>query len=196
MNWDEIKGSWKEMRGRVREQWGKLTDDDVDIIAGRRDRLVGLIQQRYGTLKEDADAQVTAFERRLGRDAQSGQFVTWPLVGIFLLVAIAALKIGSTFVLPIVVSVLFTFLLGPPVRWLKKRRIPEAIGAGVLVFGTVIVLCGAMYFLSDPAAEWIERAPKTMVQVERKLRRVFRPLASIQETASKVEEATTPTSER
>src|SRR5580765_5838322 len=65
MNWDEIKGSWKEMRGRVREQWGKLTDDDVDIIAGRRDRLVGLIQQRYGTLKEDADAQVTAFERRL-----------------------------------------------------------------------------------------------------------------------------------
>jgi uncharacterized protein YjbJ (UPF0337 family) len=65
MNWDEIKGSWKELRGRVREQWGKLTDDDVDIIAGRRDRLVGLIQQRYGTLKEDADAEVTAFERRL-----------------------------------------------------------------------------------------------------------------------------------
>ena len=41
MNWDEIKGSWKELRGRVREQWGQLTDDDVDIIAGRRDRLVG-----------------------------------------------------------------------------------------------------------------------------------------------------------
>src|SRR4029079_633363 len=55
MNSDEIKGSWKELGGRVREQWGKLTDDDVDIIAGRRDRLVGLIQQRYGTLKEDAD---------------------------------------------------------------------------------------------------------------------------------------------
>ena len=96
--------------------------------------------------------------------------MTWPLVGIFLLVAIAALKIGSTFVLPIVVSVLFTFLLGPPVRWLKKHRLPEAIGAGVLVFGTVIVLCGAMYFLADPAAEWIERAPKTMQQVERKLK--------------------------
>ena len=91
--------------------------------------------------------------------------MSWPLIGIFLLVAIAALKIGSTFVLPIVVSVLFTFLLGPPVRWLKKRRIPEAIGAGVLVFGTVIVLCGGMYFLSDPAAEWIERAPKTMSRI-------------------------------
>ena len=120
--------------------------------------------------------------------------MTWPLVGIFLLAAVAALKIGSTFVLPIVVSVLFMFLLGPPVRWLKKRRVPEAVGAGILVFGTVIVLCGAMYFLADPASEWIERAPKTMQQVERKLKSVVRPLASIQATASKVEEATTPTS--
>jgi predicted PurR-regulated permease PerM len=120
--------------------------------------------------------------------------VTWPLVGIFLLVAIAALKIGSTFVLPIVVSVLFTFLLGPPVRWLKKHGLPEAVGAGVLVFGTVIVLIGAVYFLADPASEWVERAPKTMQQVERKLKAVVRPLQSIQATASKVEEATTPTS--
>jgi len=118
--------------------------------------------------------------------------VSWPLIGIFLLVAIAALKIGSTFVLPIVVSVLFTFLLGPPVRWLKKRRIPEAIGAGVLVFGTVILLCGALYFLADPASEWIERAPKTMQQVERKMKALVRPLASIQATANRVDEATTP----
>lgn len=65
MNWDRIEGNWKQIKGKFREQWGKLTDDDVDIIAGRRDRLVGLIQQRYGTLKEEADAQVTAFERRL-----------------------------------------------------------------------------------------------------------------------------------
>ncbi len=65
MNWDEIKGSWKEFRGRVREQWGQLTDDDLDVIAGRRERLVGMIQQRYGTLKEEADDQVTRFERRL-----------------------------------------------------------------------------------------------------------------------------------
>ncbi len=119
--------------------------------------------------------------------------MTWPLVGIFFLVAVAALKIGSTLVLPIVVSLLFTFLLGPPVRWLKRHRIPEALGAGVLVFGTVIVICGSMFFLADPASEWIERAPKTMQQVERKLKGVIRPLASIQATASKVEEVTTPT---
>ena len=77
-------------------------------------------------------------------------------------------------------------------RWLKRHRIPEALGAGLLVFGTVTLLCVSIFFLADPAAEWIERAPKTMQQVERKLKRVFRPLASIQETASKVEEATSP----
>ncbi len=118
--------------------------------------------------------------------------MTWPLVGIFFLVAIAALKIGSTLVLPIVVSLLFTFLLGPSVRWLKRHRIPEALGAGVLVFGAVILICGSLYFLADPASEWIERAPKTMQQVERKLKSVIRPLASIQATASKVEAVTTP----
>ena len=95
--------------------------------------------------------------------------------------------------LPIVVSVLFTVLVGPPVRWLKRRGMPEALGAGVLVFGTVIVICGSMYFLAEPASEWIERAPKTMQQVERKLKAVIRPFASIQATASKVEEVTTPT---
>ena len=118
--------------------------------------------------------------------------MTWPLVGIFFFVAIAALKIGSTLVLPIVVSLLFTFLLGPPVRWLKRHRIPEALGAGVLVFGAVILICGSVYLLADPASEWIERVPKTMQQVERKLKSVIRPLASIQATASKVEAATTP----
>lgn len=118
--------------------------------------------------------------------------MTWPLVGIFLLLTIAALKIGSTFVLPIVVSVLFTFLLGPPMRWLKRHRIPESLGSAILVFGTVLVICSSLYFLAEPASDWIERAPKTLEQAERKMKRIFRPLASIQATASKVEEATTP----
>lgn len=94
--------------------------------------------------------------------------------------------------LPIVVSVLFTFLLGPPVRWLKRRGLPDAISAAILVFGTVIVICGSIYFLAEPASEWIERAPKTLMQVERKLKRIVRPLASIQATADKVEEVTKP----
>jgi uncharacterized protein YjbJ (UPF0337 family) len=62
MNWDIAKGNWKEFKGKVREQWGKLTDDDVDVIAGKRDQLLGRIQKRYGVAKDEAERQVEAFE--------------------------------------------------------------------------------------------------------------------------------------
>lgn len=58
MNWDRIEGAWKEFRGKVRDQWGKLTDDDLDRINGKRDELVGHVQQRYGVAKDEADKQV------------------------------------------------------------------------------------------------------------------------------------------
>ncbi|PYE90501.1 CsbD family protein [Phyllobacterium leguminum] len=58
MNWDQIAGQWKQVRGKVREQWGDLTDDDIDRIAGNRDQLVGRIQERYGIAKEAARQQV------------------------------------------------------------------------------------------------------------------------------------------
>ena len=61
MNWDTIKGNWKEFRGNVRQQWGKLTDDDMEVIAGKRDELVGKIQQRYGVAKEEAERQIDQF---------------------------------------------------------------------------------------------------------------------------------------
>ena len=58
MNWDQVKGQWKQMKGAVGEQWGKLTNDDVEMIAGERDRLVGKIQERYGISKEEAERQI------------------------------------------------------------------------------------------------------------------------------------------
>lgn len=58
MNWETIEGSWKEFRGRVREQWGRLTNDDVEVIAGRRDKLVGKLQEHYGIAREEAERQV------------------------------------------------------------------------------------------------------------------------------------------
>jgi uncharacterized protein YjbJ (UPF0337 family) len=58
MNWDQVKGQWSQMKGSVRKQWGKLTDDDLDVIAGERERLVGKIQERYGIAKEEADKQI------------------------------------------------------------------------------------------------------------------------------------------
>lgn len=65
MNWDHVAGSWTEFQGKVRERWGKLTNDDLDVIAGRRDQLVGVLQQRYGTAKDDLEHEVKEFERGL-----------------------------------------------------------------------------------------------------------------------------------
>jgi uncharacterized protein YjbJ (UPF0337 family) len=61
MNWDSVEGNWKQFKGKVREQWGKLTDDELDVVAGKRDQLLGLIQKRYGVAKEEAERQVDAF---------------------------------------------------------------------------------------------------------------------------------------
>ncbi len=57
MNWDQLQGKWKQMKGSVREQWGKFTDDDIDKIAGRRDQLIGRIQERYGAAREEAERE-------------------------------------------------------------------------------------------------------------------------------------------
>jgi uncharacterized protein YjbJ (UPF0337 family) len=64
MNQDRIQGRWKQLKGKVKEQWGRLTDDDLDVIAGRRDQLLGRIQQRHGLAKDEADRQVSDWERR------------------------------------------------------------------------------------------------------------------------------------
>jgi uncharacterized protein YjbJ (UPF0337 family) len=63
MNWDQIKGDWKTFKGKVREKWGDLTDDDVARIDGKREQLVGGLQKRYGIAKEEAERQVKDFEK-------------------------------------------------------------------------------------------------------------------------------------
>jgi uncharacterized protein YjbJ (UPF0337 family) len=62
MNWDTVKGSWKEFKGKVKEQWGELTDDELDKVAGKRDQLLGLLQKRYGMAKEQAEEELRTFE--------------------------------------------------------------------------------------------------------------------------------------
>lgn len=64
MNHDRIEGNWKQVKGKVKEQWGKLTDDDLDVIAGKRDQLLGRIQERHGIAKDEAEVQVSSFEKR------------------------------------------------------------------------------------------------------------------------------------
>ena len=65
MNWDRIEGQWKQMKGSVKERWGKLTDDDLNVIGGKRDQLVGRVQERYGIAKDEAQTQVDELNKTL-----------------------------------------------------------------------------------------------------------------------------------
>jgi uncharacterized protein YjbJ (UPF0337 family) len=66
MNWTQIEGQWNELTGRVKSQWGKLTDDDLKNVAGKKDQLLGKIQQRYGVLKADAEVQLDKWLAKIG----------------------------------------------------------------------------------------------------------------------------------
>ena len=68
MNSDQMAGKWKQMKGAVKTKWGKLTDDDLDVINGQTDQLVGRIQERYGIAREEAQRQVDEFSRIHGEE--------------------------------------------------------------------------------------------------------------------------------
>lgn len=65
MAWDRIEGNWKQFKGKVKETWGDLTDDELDQIAGKRDVLLGKIQERYGIEKDEAERRIRDFEDRI-----------------------------------------------------------------------------------------------------------------------------------
>ena len=76
MNWDEVSGKWSQFKGSVKERWGKLTDDDLTMVDGKRERMVGKIQERYGITKEKAEEEIrdwnfrgAAAEEKLRRKA-------------------------------------------------------------------------------------------------------------------------------
>jgi uncharacterized protein YjbJ (UPF0337 family) len=58
MNWDRVEGNWKEFKGKVQLQWGKLTNDDLDVIEGKRTELAGRLQQRYGVAQDEAERDI------------------------------------------------------------------------------------------------------------------------------------------
>ena len=64
MNKDRVEGNWLQFKGKVKEQWGKLTDDDLDVIAGKRDQLLGKIKERHGLTHEEAEEQVTTWHKK------------------------------------------------------------------------------------------------------------------------------------
>jgi uncharacterized protein YjbJ (UPF0337 family) len=69
MNWEQIQGQWKQLKGKLKMKWGRLTDDDLDFIAGQKDVLVGKIQERYGVKKEEALRQVEEWNSAIDKES-------------------------------------------------------------------------------------------------------------------------------
>ena len=65
MNWDQIEGKWKQMSGSAKAKWGELTDDELDQIDGHREKLAGKIQEKYGLAKDEAEKEISEWERSL-----------------------------------------------------------------------------------------------------------------------------------
>jgi uncharacterized protein YjbJ (UPF0337 family) len=65
MLWNQIEGNWTQFKGKVKEMWGDLTDDEIDQIAGKRDVLLGKIQEKYGIAQDEAERRIKEFETRV-----------------------------------------------------------------------------------------------------------------------------------
>jgi uncharacterized protein YjbJ (UPF0337 family) len=63
MEWNQIEGQWTQFKGSVKEKWGGLTDDELDVIAGKRDKFLGKLQEKYGLSKEEAERQLEEWQR-------------------------------------------------------------------------------------------------------------------------------------
>ena len=65
MNWEQVEGNWMQLKGKVQQQWGKLTDDDFDVVAGKRTELLGILQTRYGHDKEQAERAIDEWLKKI-----------------------------------------------------------------------------------------------------------------------------------
>jgi len=71
MNWDQLEGKWKQVKGGVRKQWGKLTDDDLEYMSGSKDQFIGRLQERYGLAREDAQTQADKWLQAQAEDEKT-----------------------------------------------------------------------------------------------------------------------------
>ncbi len=76
MNWDRVEGNWKQLKGKAREKWGKLTDNDFEAIAGKKDQLIGRIQERYGISQDEAQKQADEWVKAQAIDDRETQVHT------------------------------------------------------------------------------------------------------------------------
>jgi predicted PurR-regulated permease PerM len=111
------------------------------------------------------------------------------ITGLFVLAVMYTLYFARAFLLPIVLAVLLDFLLSPVIRMLKRVRVPEPLGAALVILALLAVLGGAVYSLADPAREWMRKAPQSIATVQGRLRELRRPVEQVTKTAEQVEAA-------
>jgi predicted PurR-regulated permease PerM len=112
------------------------------------------------------------------------------ITGLFVLAFFYTLYFARAFFVPVILALMLDFLLSPIVRALKRLRVPEPIGAIVVLVGLVLVLATAVYSLADPVREWLTKAPATVSKTRDQLRQLRRPVEQVSRTAQEVEEAT------
>lgn len=143
-------------------------------------------------LQPDPDAPVP--QPDIGKLGQavgvSGYVRSIALMGLFVLAVVYTMHLARSFLVPIVLAVLFDFLLSPVVRWLGKLRIAEPIAAGIVVFGFLFAVAFTAYQLAPPAAAWVARAPESIGTVRDKLSELRRPVQEVSRAAEQMEEAT------
>ncbi|MGH7543652.1 MAG: AI-2E family transporter [Gemmatimonadota bacterium] len=110
------------------------------------------------------------------------------LTGIFVLLVFYTLYFARDFLLPVVLAFLLTFLLAPVVRGLHRIRVPETIGAALVILAVLSGVVYGVYSLSGPAGDWIERAPQGLSRIERRVRDFQRPVTEVREAAEQVQE--------
>jgi predicted PurR-regulated permease PerM len=112
------------------------------------------------------------------------------ITGLFVLAVFYTLYFARAFLLPIVLAVLLDFLLSPVIRALKRLRVPEPLGAALVLLGLLGALGAGVYSLSEPARSWVARAPESISRVQSRLSELRRPVEQVTRTAEQVEEAT------
>jgi predicted PurR-regulated permease PerM len=105
------------------------------------------------------------------------------------LIVVATLRLGRALVLPIVIALLLTLTLSAPVRWLERKRIPNRLAAGLVVFGAIGAGVGAAASLASPAVEWVASAPKAIKALEVKVRHIMVPFTALQRSADRMQQA-------
>jgi predicted PurR-regulated permease PerM len=112
------------------------------------------------------------------------------ITGLFVLALFYTLYFARAFFVPLILAVMLDFLLSPVVRALKRLRIPESVGAVMVLLGVLLVLATTVYSLTDPVRAWLQKAPATLAQTRDELSKLRRPVEQVSRTAQQVEEAT------